>query len=506
MRIDAEVSWFTQATSHPAFFHGTLLLGAAYRALTLGQTSPFPPECYYHQGEAIRHIIANLGNPEAQLEDGNVAAVACLVAFETAVDHVANGSVHVDGLERLISIRKAKKQEVLAWVDVSHASANLTRPRFLFIPANMPIPAKPTLDDEEHLLETLNSKWPPSFPFSPIITYEGMDDVTVHIFHRARQLSSLASRIHVCSPRSEAIEDLRQQYTHGMLLLEGQVNASIWSLSKNNVRQWGSATQPRANDTVRACTRTWHGTCLLYIHLFLRRAHPSPRSVVISKIARRVKYSLRILSETELWVSFPKPFLLWVLCVVGVAESGIGQLPIAVGSNATDRLWLLQILGKLRNLMGLDIWEEARAFVVQFAWVDHLCDAPSRALWEECDRYLIELSEGPGVARLENWLAPPNAPSLYGPNLPIHVVNTEEPTSAKSPKEFPCLHGSDKFFFEFADKGSILKYQRYILRKLKGNPGRLPVYFSPEECIKDQSRCNSVVHFTGDIPSWHGSF
>ncbi|KAH7327330.1 fungal-specific transcription factor domain-containing protein [Rhexocercosporidium sp. MPI-PUGE-AT-0058] len=450
MGMQAEISWFTQATVNPAFFHGTLLLGATHRALTLDQASPFPPECYYHQAEAIRHIIANLENPEAQLHEGNIAAVACLAAFETAISGAANEPVHIDGLERLITVRKARKQEGLAgylqnliqWVDVSHASANLTRPRFLSIQANCPIPPKATLDDEIRLLDVLNSQYPSTFPSSPVTIYEGMDGITAYIFHRVRQLSSLASQIKAYNPRAEATEDLRQQYTQGMLLLEGQVNASIWSLIRNNVRQYGSATQPRADDTVRSCTRTWHGTCLLYIHLFLRRAQPGPRNVVISKVATRVKYSLRILSETELWVSFPKPFLLWVLCVVGVAESGIGQVTATVGITA-DRIWLLQMLGKLRGIMGLQSWEEARGIVTQFAWVEHLCDAPSRTLWEDSDRFLMELSGMSEIASGEKWSAPLDASSLYGPNPPNHVIDAEQAVISKPSKEFTYLDRED---------------------------------------------------------------
>ncbi|KAL5327876.1 hypothetical protein ACEPPN_005582 [Leptodophora sp. 'Broadleaf-Isolate-01'] len=449
MGMQAEISWFTQATANPAFFHGTLLLGATYRALTLGRTSPFSPECYYHQAEAIRHILVNLESPETQLQEGNVAAVACLAAFETAINHAANESVHIDGLERLIAVRKAKKQEgldgylqkLIQWVDVSHASANLKRPRFLSIQANIPTPPNPTLEDEVRLLDSLNSQWPSMFPSSPVTIYEGMDGVTAYIFHRVRQLSSLASQIQACNPKGEATEELRQQYTQGMLLLEAQVNASIWSLIRNNVRQHGSATQPRADEPVRSCTRTWHGTCLLYIHLFLRRAYLGPRSVVISKVAMRVKYSLRILSETELWVSFPKPFLLWVLFVIGVAESGIGQVASTAGGDSTDMIWLLQILGKLRGIMCLESWEEARAIVKQFAWVEHLCDAPSRTLWEDSDRYLMELSGGLKVDGGEKWTAPSDASSLYGPNKPHHVVDAERSANSESAKEFPYLSG-----------------------------------------------------------------
>ena len=82
MGIEAESSWFSRATSNRAFFHGTLLLGATYRALTAGATSLFSTECYTHQTEAIRHIIASFESPETQLQEGTVDAVACLAAFE----------------------------------------------------------------------------------------------------------------------------------------------------------------------------------------------------------------------------------------------------------------------------------------------------------------------------------------------------------------------------------------------------------------------------------------
>ncbi|KAH7400171.1 hypothetical protein BKA64DRAFT_707857 [Cadophora sp. MPI-SDFR-AT-0126] len=432
--IQAEVSWFTQATASPAFFHGTLLLGATYRALTLGRVPPFPPECSYHQAEAIRHIIASLESPEAQIHEANVAAVACLGAFETATNHVANESTHIDGLERLIAVRKARKedgltgylQKLIQWVDVSHASANLSPPRFLSIQANIPTRLKPTLDEEMILFNALNGKWPDTFPSGPVTVFEGMDDITAYIFHRVRQISSLASRIYTSNPKSEATEELRQQYSQGMLLLEGQINASIWSLARNNVRQHGSSTQARAADSVRACTRTWHATCLLYTHLILRRAYPSPKSIIISKVTTRVKYSLKILSETELWVSFPKPFLLWVLCIVGIAESGAGQLPAYGGNVSGDKMWLLQVLGKLRRVMGLGSWEEAKAIVTQFAWVEHLCNLPSRRFWDDSDTYSTIMADGSEVVRHEIWSTPVHPPRTLLTILSNNMTHNEE--------------------------------------------------------------------------------
>ena len=71
MGIEAEISWFSRATTSPAFFHGTLLLGATYRALTSGGTSLFSTECYTHQTEAIRHIITSFESYIKKWAPGN---------------------------------------------------------------------------------------------------------------------------------------------------------------------------------------------------------------------------------------------------------------------------------------------------------------------------------------------------------------------------------------------------------------------------------------------------
>lgn len=168
-------------------------------------------------------------------------------------------------------------------------------------------------------------------------------------------------------------------------MLETQINASIWSMNRNSIRQHGDALRTPASEAVRACTRTWHGSALLYIHLILRQALPAANHAMVAKVAARVKTSLRILTEEELWVWFPKEFLLWVLCLVGTTEEGGEHTSEAIGP---DRLWLLLMLSRLRNMMGLDTWEDGKAVVMQFAWVAHLCDVPCQAFWLESDAYV----------------------------------------------------------------------------------------------------------------------
>jgi hypothetical protein len=51
----------------------------------------------------------------------------------------------------------------------------------------------------------------------------------------------------------------------------------------------------------------------------------------------------------------------------------------------TDRLWLLQTLKRRRHKLALDSWEAAKAILVRFARVGHLCARPASLIWKELD-------------------------------------------------------------------------------------------------------------------------
>ncbi len=77
-----ESEWFKQAVNDPACFHGTVFLSEAHKALLTRAEDPLPPESYQHKGEVIRIINERLNGPARAYEDGTIAAVACLAAFE----------------------------------------------------------------------------------------------------------------------------------------------------------------------------------------------------------------------------------------------------------------------------------------------------------------------------------------------------------------------------------------------------------------------------------------
>jgi hypothetical protein len=84
MKQTWESECFKDALSDPAWFHSTLFLSAAHRALLMGSEDSLPVECFQHKGEAIRIINERLGDPARRVIDGTIAAIACLAAFEVS--------------------------------------------------------------------------------------------------------------------------------------------------------------------------------------------------------------------------------------------------------------------------------------------------------------------------------------------------------------------------------------------------------------------------------------
>lgn len=250
-------------------------------------------------------------------------------------------------------------------VDLDHAISNLTKPR---LSQHQPPAKELNATDKQEFLTRLDAHWPPEFPSGPLTIFEGMDNVTARLFHRLRQLSALANSM----AGSKNDPERQAKYTEGMQLLERQMNASAWSMNLNNIRQHGSATRQREPIAVRTCTRTLHCTALIFIVMVLRKTTPS--SQIVAKVARRSKFSLKILTNDEIWVHFRPRFLLWALVVTTMASAG-----------HADRLWLMQTLKTLREKLALDSWEATKAILDRFAWVDHCCTRPASHIWKELD-------------------------------------------------------------------------------------------------------------------------
>lgn len=85
MSFVEESQWFNKALNDEACYHGTLFVSAAHRALLSGTADNLPQDCYRYKGEAIRIINLRLNDRYQRIEDGTIAAIACLAAYEVSL-------------------------------------------------------------------------------------------------------------------------------------------------------------------------------------------------------------------------------------------------------------------------------------------------------------------------------------------------------------------------------------------------------------------------------------
>jgi hypothetical protein len=80
-----ESRWFNKVLNDNACYHATLFVSIAHQATLTGACSDLPRDCYHHKGEALRIINQRLLHPQQRTEDGTLAAIACLAAYEVLV-------------------------------------------------------------------------------------------------------------------------------------------------------------------------------------------------------------------------------------------------------------------------------------------------------------------------------------------------------------------------------------------------------------------------------------
>jgi hypothetical protein len=84
MSNEYDIEWFKAAMVDPAVYHASMFISAANRVLVFNLQNRIPTEFFYHKGEAIRLIQERVDDPQGRLEDGTLAAITCLAAFEVS--------------------------------------------------------------------------------------------------------------------------------------------------------------------------------------------------------------------------------------------------------------------------------------------------------------------------------------------------------------------------------------------------------------------------------------
>ncbi|KIM95881.1 hypothetical protein OIDMADRAFT_58972 [Oidiodendron maius Zn] len=360
-----ESQWFNKALNDEACYHGTLFVSAAHQALLAGAGNDLPRDCYRHKGEAIRIINQRLGDPHRRIEDGTIAAIACLAAYENVNGSLETAEVHVKGLESLGNLRGGFHsadmpvflEQIVYWVELCNASALKRRARF--IPQNLLNLMAPnlTVPDSPVFTAVWNRQWgflgPEIVPFR---LYDGMNILRATMFHRIRELSYIRAKVQSVG---ELATVSQQQFTNKVLLIERQINAIVNQ----------PAADGKSSSMPMRCMPFYSST-LLFVYLVLRGIPTT--SSILGNFITRLRTALSFLKRENNWQEIPHGFLLWMLFIGGWAAEG-----------RQDRSWYSDHIAWLGTQMKLEFWEQAKNVISEYAYVDSICERPGRKLWGE---------------------------------------------------------------------------------------------------------------------------
>ncbi len=214
---------------------------------------------------------------------------------------------------------------------------------------------------EEVLTDFVLEVWNNTFHLpEPMKRYEGMHNPMAGIFHGVRQLSRLLSS----NPAVLCTAD-QQRYILSAWIIEMQTNCSSYSEGAIRVRM-------ESNQNLHITYWAWNISIAIYNYLVFRSMPRS--SSVFDILVTRLKSNLDSIDPEQLWSSFPLPLLLWILVIGGWAATDRPEYP-----------FFLTQVSRLRRSLGLEIWEQAKLILLEYAWVEHICELPCKSFWLESD-------------------------------------------------------------------------------------------------------------------------
>lgn len=191
--------------------------------------------------------------------------------------------------------------------------------------------------------------------------FANFDEPMTRIFHRCRQLSSVAVR----DGKPIAETSCSPIYSTHSQILERFINGSLWADVQNEVRD--------ADPSVSATSKVFHIAGFVYVYLALREI---PTEVVIyNKMVSRLRSVLESLDQTQSFGGLETGLLLWVLVVGGAAALG-----------RPERSWFVTLFTRLRQVLQLKSWVEAKGMLKEYAWVENNFETLSKGFWEESER------------------------------------------------------------------------------------------------------------------------
>ncbi|KAL2822718.1 fungal-specific transcription factor domain-containing protein [Aspergillus cavernicola] len=359
-----EAHWASLVQHDPASLHACICVAATNSALESGEfpltddkkgSSVLLLDTFHHRGETIRLVNEGLSDPIKAASDELIAAVSVLLTVEIATGDPDYLKIHLAGLRQMVGMRNSFADVAddvrfqISWTDIRVACMSLTKPIFPFVrytrPKNFTItPPTKELEATASSLVTL-------------IQIPGIfNDVMSKVIYDLADLVWYAEWIKG-GPDQEFDEETECYYNTEVLYVEYALHSDRYT----------STGEVKGDATIEGCVRL---ACLLFHNSAIWDFYPQ-----IAPVFPKPIIALQMALESTIRAGcyhLCRDLLIWLL-FVGACSTRIPD----------QRSFFVDELASAMRLQGVRSWQELRAILIGYFYVDRCYLGPLRVLWDE---------------------------------------------------------------------------------------------------------------------------
>ncbi|PYH49056.1 uncharacterized protein BP01DRAFT_119931 [Aspergillus saccharolyticus JOP 1030-1] len=358
--------WAALVQQDPASLHACICVAASNRALEKGELPLRDPnerrssalllDTFHHRGETIRLVNEGLSDPIKASSDELIAAVSILLTIEIASGNPDYLKIHLAGLRQMVGMRNTfadvppDVRFQISWTDIRVACMASTKPIFPFIRYTRPLhlALRSPHEDLEHTASRLIQ----------LIEIPGIfGGALPKTIWDLLELTWYCEWIKSGPSYQEFDEETENYFNNEVLHVE-------YALHTDRFTPTGEV---KGDASIEGCVRL---ACLLFHNNVLWNFYPAVAPVFPKPII-----NLRLALEATMkagYFELCRDVLIWIL-FIGATSSGL--LP--------DRAFFVNELVVVVRQEGIQTWQELRALLLGFFYVDRCYLGPLRELWDE---------------------------------------------------------------------------------------------------------------------------
>ncbi|KAJ5748601.1 uncharacterized protein N7511_010297 [Penicillium nucicola] len=340
-----QAHWASLIQRDPAILHATICMATSNTAMQAGELPIRDPnqkrsqlviDTFHHRGETIRLVNEGLSDPVKASSDVLIAAVSTLLTIEIASGNPDYLKIHLAGLRQMIALRKnfdevpSDVRFQISWTDIRVACMAHAKPIFPFQRASSPLLKIPGIFGEA----------------MPQIIYDLLE------------LSWYAEWIKGKTGYREFNEETEDYFNTEVLYVEYMLHTDRYTPTG----------QVKGDNSIEGCTRLacllFHNSAIWSFYPMVAQLLPKPILALRAALAATIPMGLFALC---------RDLLIWQLVMGAVCSA---TLP-------AERAFFVSELAAAARLQGISTWQEARALLLGFFYVDRVHLPMLRQVWDE---------------------------------------------------------------------------------------------------------------------------